>query len=67
MLISFGLSLLASFIGSFVCFVLWMHFHFDDLWTEHHARIELERQQKKLAKMTAEERLKLEGRYNDRN
>jgi hypothetical protein len=62
LLASIALSLITSFIGSLCAFVIAQHYHLEDHWSERKATLELERQRKKLAKMSEEERLNLEGR-----
>lgn len=42
-LITAAIGLSASFLGSFLCFVIWIHFHLEQHWHARHKRLEANR------------------------
>lgn len=60
-IVNFGI----DFIGSLLAVVVALHFHFEDMWSEHHARVEAKRLAKRIVKLSDQERLALEGKATD--
>lgn len=56
-------NIIASFIGSFLALLIWIHWHLEDHWAERKERIEAKRAQRRWQKGSEEDNQRRERGY----